>query len=76
MSFYCTLRILMHLSLLLQKVRNAILGDSDLHPISPKTPASQYQPTERRSVIGNGLGRRNFRNLGDIVLSPASRETT
>ena len=32
--------------LLLKKVSNATLGESDLHPISPMAPASQYQPIE------------------------------
>ena len=35
--------------LLLKKVRNARLGESDLLPISPKTPDPQYQPRERKN---------------------------
>ena len=35
--------------LLLKEVGNAILGESDLHPISPKTPTTQYQPRERKN---------------------------
>ena len=31
------------LLLLLKKVDSARLGESDIHPISPKTPAPQYQ---------------------------------
>ena len=33
---------------LLIKVGNAKLGKSDLYPRSPKTPAPQYQPKERK----------------------------
>ena len=36
------------LVLLLKKVGNAWMGESDLHPISPKTPAPEYQPIERK----------------------------
>ena len=36
------------LFLLLKKVSSARLGESDIHPISPKTPAPQYQPIDRK----------------------------
>ena len=36
------------LLLLLKKVGSARLGESDVHPISPKTPAPQYQPIDRK----------------------------
>ena len=36
--------------LLLKKVGNARLGESDLHPISPKTPASQYKTKRERAA--------------------------
>ena len=36
------------LLLLLKKVSSARLGESDIHPISTKTPAPQYQPTDRK----------------------------
>ena len=36
------------LLLLLKKVGSAILRESGIHPISPKTPATQYQPTDRK----------------------------
>ena len=39
---------LLLLLLLLQKIGNARPGEGDCHPISPKTPAPQYQPIEER----------------------------
>ena len=36
------------ISLLLKKIGSARLRESDVHPISPKTPAPQYQPIDRR----------------------------
>ena len=38
--------------LLLKKVSSAMLGESDIHPISPKTPATQYQPIDRKKRKG------------------------
>ena len=38
----------MLLLLLLKKVGSSRLRESDVHPISPKTPASQYQPIDRK----------------------------
>ena len=46
----CTLLIL--LLLLLEKVSSARLGESDIHPISLKTPAPQYQPIDRKKRKG------------------------
>ena len=40
------------LLLLLTEVGSARLRESDQHPISPKTPAPQYQPTDRRNGKG------------------------
>ena len=40
------------LLLLLKKVGSARLTESDMHPISPKTPAPQYQPIERKKRKG------------------------
>ena len=34
--------------LLLKKVGSARLRESDVHPISPKTQAPQYQPIDRK----------------------------
>ena len=34
--------------LLFKKVGSARLRESDVHPISPKTPAPQYQPIDRK----------------------------
>ena len=38
--------IIIIIIIIIKKVGNAMLGESDLHPISPKTPAPQYQPKE------------------------------
>ena len=46
----CTLLLL--LLLLLKKVSSARLGESDIHPISPKAPAPQYQPIDRKKRKG------------------------
>ena len=40
------------LLLLLKKVGSARLGESDIHHISPKTPAPQYQPIDRKKRKG------------------------
>ena len=37
--------------IIIKKVGSARLRESDVHPISPKTPASQYQPIDRRREI-------------------------
>ena len=39
---------IMELLLLLKKVGSARLRESDVHPISPKTQAPQYQPIDRK----------------------------
>ena len=38
--------------LLLKKVSSVRLGESDIYPISPKTPALQYQPIDRKKRKG------------------------
>ena len=43
---------LFFLLLLLKKISSARLGESDIHPISPKTPAPQYQPIDRKKRKG------------------------
>ena len=40
------------LLLLLEKVGSARLRESDVHPISLKTPAPQYQPIDRKKRNG------------------------
>ena len=35
-------------SIIIKKVGSARLRESDVHPISPKTPAPQYQPIDRK----------------------------
>ena len=47
-----TLLLLLLLLLLLKKVGSARLRESDVHPISPKTPAPQYQPIDRKKRKG------------------------
>ena len=44
--------MLLLLLLLLKKVGSARLRESDVHPISPKTPALQYQPIDRKKRKG------------------------
>ena len=44
--------IILLLLLLLKKVGSARLRESDVHPISPKTPAPQYQQTDRKKRKG------------------------
>ena len=46
------IEIILLLLLLLKNVSSARLGESDIHPISPKTPAPQYQPVDRRKRKG------------------------
>ena len=43
---------LLLLLLLLKKVGSARLRESGIHPISPKTPAPQYQPIDRKKTKG------------------------
>ena len=40
------------LLLLFKKVGSARLRESDIHPISPKTPVPQYQPIDRKKRKG------------------------
>ena len=47
-SFHAHASLLLLLLLLLKEVGNARLGESDQHPITPKTPTPQHQPIERR----------------------------
>ena len=44
----CVLLLLFLLLLLLKKVGSAWLRESDIHPNSPKTPAPQHQPIDRK----------------------------
>ena len=54
-KIFCTSATLSLLLLLLREVGNARLGESDFHPIRPKTPAPQYQPIERKKRMGNSM---------------------
>ena len=45
-------KALILLLLLLKKVSSARLGESDIYPISSKTPAPQYQPIDRKKRKG------------------------
>ena len=51
-SLRCHFLLLLILLLLLKNVSGARLGESDTHPISPKTPAPQYQPIDRKKRKG------------------------
>ena len=42
----------LHRLLLLRKVGSARLRESDINPISPETPAQQYQPIDRKKRKG------------------------
>ena len=44
------------LLLLLKEVGSARLRESDIHPISPKSPAPQYQPIDRKKKNGKIVG--------------------
>ena len=44
--------LLLLLLLLLEKVSSARLRESDVHPISPKTPAPQHQQIDRKKRKG------------------------
>ena len=44
------------LLLLLKKVSSARLRESDIHHISPKTKAPQYQPIDRKKRKGKRVG--------------------
>ena len=48
----CENKTICLLLLLLKKVSSASPGESDIHPISPKTPAPQYQPIDRKKRKG------------------------
>ena len=43
------------LLLLLKEVGSARLRESNIHPISPNTPATQYQPIDRKKIKGKGV---------------------
>ena len=51
------------LTLLLKEAGSARLGESDRHPISPKTPAPQCQPIDRR---GNSIRQKEIEQLRPI----------
>ena len=54
-------------SLSLKEVCSARLTDNDIHPISPKTPAPQYQPIDRKKR--NGKIVEDYVSIGKIVLA-------
>ena len=60
-SFLLDIYILL---LLLKEVGNARLGDSDLHPVSQKTPAPQYQPIEKKRERENSRKQKRAESLG------------
>ena len=50
--FHLLIIILLFLLLLFKEVGSARLRESDIHPISPKTTAPQYQPIDRKKTKG------------------------
>ena len=44
--------IIIIIIIIIKNVSSARLGESDIHHISPKTPAPQYQPIDRRKRKG------------------------
>ena len=42
--------IIIIITIIIKKINNATLGESGLHPISPMTPATQYQHIEIREM--------------------------
>ena len=53
--FTLHISLLLSLLLLFKKVGSARLRESDVHPISPKTPAPQYQPIDRKKRNGKKM---------------------
>ena len=54
---YCILKhleVLSQIIIIIIKKRSAVQGggESDIHPFSPKTPAPQYQPIDRKKRKG------------------------
>ena len=41
--------------IIIEKVGSPRLRESDVHPISPKTPAPQYQPIDRKKRKGKSV---------------------
>ena len=52
MKIRCISLHILLLLLLLKEVGSARLRESDIHPISPNTPALQYQPRDRKKRKG------------------------
>ena len=48
-------QLLLLLLILLKKVGSARLRESGIHPISPKTPAPQYQPIDKKKRKGKRI---------------------
>ena len=54
-QFFGLSQFLLLLLLLLKNVSSARLEESDIHSISPKTPAPQYQPIDRKKRKGKSV---------------------
>ena len=61
-AFYILIHAL--LLLLLKDIGNARLGESDQHPISPKTPTPQHQPKKERRERENSRRQKVSEQLG------------
>ena len=44
--------IIIIIIIMIKKGRQCKAGDSGIQPISPKTPAPQYQPIDRKAING------------------------
>ena len=62
------------LLLLFKKVGSARLRESDVHPISPKTPAPQYQPRQKEEKVKKSK-RVRIEHLGPIKKHRPALET-
>ena len=71
--------LLLLLLLLFKKGSSARLGESDIHPLSPKTPAPQYQPIDRKKRkvkrvedYSRDRAAQANKEAQDLLLKPAS----
>ena len=59
---YNTVIIIIIIIIIIKKGRECMAGESDIHPISPKTSAPEYQPINRKKRKGNRVeGIQQFR---------------
>ena len=59
--------IIIIIIIIIKRVGSARLRESDIHPISPETPAPQYQPIDRKKrkgKIAEDYSRANKKSIG------------